>query len=394
MKTYDVIIVGAGPAGLIAARQLHKANINYLLIELSSKIGQPLRCGEGIREKEFKEFFGRTDFKFVKNTVRYHEIKYAGLERKIRANFLQLDKPEFEKWLAKDLNIKLGTACIDVKINKDYAEIITSKEIYKTKLAILCNGPHFVIQTNLGLNKKEKQLFVGYGGIYECKNLNKDSFQYIFDKDYAGYLWIFPKTDKIANIGFGAWQGYNDFKPNQTKKVLHELLKKHKINAKQKSEYGGVVPYMGPIDKTYTDRLMVCGNAAGQVHAGTGEGIYYALKAGVIAGKVAIDAVKNQDCSADFLKKYETEWKKAFDKQMEAGLMFAEALAFAYKYDIVEKVFNQPSEKELKQMVLLGKMPIRAKIASRIIRRYDLLNKNARIPITLKLMYKAYNIII
>jgi digeranylgeranylglycerophospholipid reductase len=46
MKTYDVIIIGAGPAGVMAARELEKNNVNYLVMEAKAKIGIPLRCGE------------------------------------------------------------------------------------------------------------------------------------------------------------------------------------------------------------------------------------------------------------------------------------------------------------------------------------------------------------
>ncbi len=51
---YDIIIIGAGPAGLMAARELKKQNIKFLIIDSKKEIGLPLRCGEGIREKEFR----------------------------------------------------------------------------------------------------------------------------------------------------------------------------------------------------------------------------------------------------------------------------------------------------------------------------------------------------
>jgi flavin-dependent dehydrogenase len=57
MAIYDTIIVGAGPAGLMAARELERKSINYLILEAKAKVGYPLRCGETTREETFAELF-------------------------------------------------------------------------------------------------------------------------------------------------------------------------------------------------------------------------------------------------------------------------------------------------------------------------------------------------
>ena len=69
MQIYDVVIIGAGPAGLMAARELEKNNVNYLVIEAKGKIGSPLKCGEITREDTFLELFDCTDYPFIKNKI-------------------------------------------------------------------------------------------------------------------------------------------------------------------------------------------------------------------------------------------------------------------------------------------------------------------------------------
>lgn len=354
---YDVVIVGAGPAGLMAARSLPDT-FSFIVIDAKKKIGLPLRCGEGVREKEFLGFFRHKNYGFVKNTVSSHKILYNNLERTVRVNFLELDRPGFEQFLAKPIikRIKLNTNCRDIKIKKDCAEIMTNRSVIKSKLVILANGANYQLQKKLGMVKEEPELVVGYGGIYKVRNINEDMFYYFFEKNKYGYLWIFPKSKGLANIGFGS------FKDKNPKKTLNGLLKRHNIDAKQISEYAGIVSVSGPINKTHSDRILVCGTAAGFVYAGTGEGIQFALESGRIVGKVAIQAVSYNNFSRNFLKRYELMWKRTFGDSMRAGVIFRDLLYLAVRKNVIKRMFKIPTERELKLMVLEGKVPLKAKI--------------------------------
>jgi digeranylgeranylglycerophospholipid reductase len=383
---YDIIIIGAGPAGLMAARELKSQNINFLIIDSKKEIGLPLRCGEGIREKEFIKFFQHKNYPFVKNTINAHEVHYENLTKTFRENFLELDRPEFEKWLAEPVknNLKLSTPCKDINIKENLVEIITNKETLTANLAILAYGCNFNIQKKLNLVKKQPIIVLGYGGIYKNHNLDKNKFYYFFDTDYLGYLWIFPKDKQLANIGFGAFNTNKN-----TRQIINKLLKKYKINAQQFSEYAGIVPCSGPINKTYTDRLLICGNAAGQVHAFSGEGIYYGLITGKLAANTSIKALKEKNFNKEFLKNYEKDWKKEIGKNMQAGKIEADLLLLAFKHKKIKSLFNAPSEKELREMMLQGKVPLRAKFAWELTRLFNLTEKE-KLPFTVNIIYKIY----
>ena len=352
---YDVVIVGAGPAGLMAARNLPKT-FSFLIIDKKENIGLPLKCGEGVREKEFAQLFSHKNYPFVRNTVHEHEIVYKNIRRRFKADYLQLDRPKFEQWLAEPVKdkIKLNETCNDIIIKNDCAEIITSKRIIKTKLVILSCGCNFSIQKKYGLIKKNPVLFVCYGGIYKNHNLNPNRFYAHFDDNYLGYLWIFPKDKETANIGFGTVaKGIN------VKVALFNLLKKISPKIKKISEYGGVVPCSGPINQTYSDRLLICGDAAGLVYAGTGEGIYFALKSGKLAAQTAIKSIKQNNFKKEFLKNYEAEWKKDFGNTMKAGMVFYDLQYLAFKKKKIKELFTLPTDKEIKSMIN-GEIPIRA----------------------------------
>src|SRR3989338_2745566 len=320
---YQVVIVGLGPAGLMAARTLAKNKINFLAIDNKKKIGLPLKCGEGVREDKFVNFFGDKKYNFVKNKITEHEVIYKGLHRVVVYNVLELDRPKFEQWLAAPIKsrIRLKTRCDDIKTREDCIEVITNKGTIKSDLVILANGCDFKFQKKLGLVKKKQIVILGYGGIYKVNNVKQDRFQYYFNDGFFGYLWLFPKSRNLANIGFGALNTNKS-----VKETFNKLLRRHNIKAKQLSEYAGLVSCSGPIDKTYDDRLLVCGTAAGFVHAGTGEGIYFALESGKQAAEIAVKALKNKRFDKAFLKSYEKGWRKEFGKGMKGGIIFRDLL--------------------------------------------------------------------
>lgn len=382
---YDVIIIGAGPAGLMAARTLKEKCVeNFVIIDPKKELGRPLRCGEGIGVHEFHEFFPEGDYKFVKNTGYAHEVIYEDLKRVFSCPFYQVDRSEFEKWMGEAVseNVKLETKCTDVNFYDNRVEVVTDKDLIVGKMIIVCYGSNFFIQKKIGIKKIPKVMIAGYGGIYKIKSIDKRKFYYYFVKEHKGYLWIFPKSDYEANIGFGAF----NFNGN-IKETLQKLLVKFGIDAEQISEYSGVVPCSGPLSRTYADRAMFCGNAAGLVYAGTGEGIYFALKSGKLAAESAIDAISKNRFDRRTLKDYEDSWKKAFGKQMKSGKMFAELLEMAYRFDIVKRIFNAPSEQELKDMIIRGILPYRVKLMWRLSKLFKLENKR-EMPKSIKVMYK------
>ncbi len=363
MLSYDAIIIGAGPAGLMAARQLKDKGKNFLLIDSKKKIGYPLCCGEGIRKKGFQELFSKTSYPFIKNNTHYAEVVLDDLTRSFKAGYLILDRPKFEGWLSIPIkeNIKLGEECIDIIRDNSGVTIKTTKSEYRASIVILANGCNYSFQKRFGMLKKQPLLIPCYGGIFKNHSLDTDKIYFYFDQDIGSALWVFPKDKGYANAGIAQYHS----NCINIKDAFQLLQKKNGLKLSGKPSFAGIFPSSGPIDKTYSDRIIACGDAAGQVYAGTGEGIYYSLKCGKVAGMTAAKAIKEKRYDEDFLKTYEKEWKKAIGNDMKTGIFFMKGIEFGFRKKLLKKIFALPKEKELHNMFLDGRLSIRARVAMR-----------------------------
>lgn len=357
-KVYDVVIAGAGPSGLMALRELYgKADV--LCIDPKEEIGAPLKCGEGIRVRDFDELFGKRKFPFIINRIEENQVLFGKYKRTFKLPYYKVSRVDFEKWLSTPLmhKIELKTSLEDVDLkNKKYLILKTNKGKIKSKMLILASGCHYAIQKKAGMINRDISTAIGYGGIFKNVKVDADKFYYHFDKKHCGYFWVFPNSKGEANIGFGAFN-----QKKRVKEIFYELKNKFGYgDAIAIREYAGVVPTMGPI-KSFSNRILAAGNAAGMVYAGSGEGISYALQSGKFAGKTALEAIKLDDFSSNLLKQYESTWKKKFGKELNAGLMFRDLFFFGYKFKKLKTLLKRPTDQEIFNLVN-GKPPLKATI--------------------------------
>lgn len=118
----------------------------------------------------------------------------------------------------------------------------------------------------------------------------------------------------------------------------------------------GGVPVSGPVEKTYTDGLMIVGDAAGQVEPFTGGGVHITAHCGRVAGEVAAKAVEREDYSGNFLKKYEKQWKNEIGKDLKESLKYRKILdkLSDEEINILAQFLKKQDLKSISKMSMLG----------------------------------------
>lgn len=364
MKLCDSIIIGAGPAGLMAARELENNNINYLILEAKAEIGYPLRCGEITREETFTELFARKDYPFIKNKISRISFRINDIQKLVKKNMFMLDKTEFLQWLSEPVkdNLRLETKLLEIKKEKSLWEIQTSKGTFHAKFVILANGTNYKIQKNLNLIKKKVELVPCIGGIFKNSTLNRDTAYFFYDEEMYIASWIFPKENNTFNAGAGVILKNRKTEGLNLKKAFKQSMQKLGIPLEGEPNFAGTYVTSGPIRHTYSDRLLVCGDSAGQVFAGIGEGIYFSLKAGQLAGQTTVRAIEKDKFKSEFLKEYEMNWLESFGRQMDAGYIFAANLFFLMRHHLTRNTLKIIKPEEIVDIWFNGNVSFRLKL--------------------------------
>ena len=324
MKEFDAIIVGAGPAGLTAAKRLAKAGASVLCIDKKQEIGVPKRCAEGLGLAWMQRLNLKPDKKWCMQEI-HGAALYAPSLKSVEIDFKKvsgyvIERRIFEKELAKQAAAKgalLKTKCHASSFERKNGKVVVGcteqgKEIqYSAPLIIACDGTESLTARRLGLDTKISLNDIDSGYQYEMTNISFNKPQFIhlfFGKNVAprGYCWIFPKGKDIANVGIGI-TGQEE---KTAKEYLDRFIQAHpgirkgsiiEVNA-------GTIPVGGFLEDMAADNLLVSGDAAHQVNPIHGGGIGIAMEAASLASDVALKALSQKDFSHDFLQQYNSLW--------------------------------------------------------------------------------------
>lgn len=340
--SYDVLVIGAGPAGSIAAKTAAEKGLDVLLIEKRQEIGDPVRCAEGVSKQYLKKHV-EIDKKWICADLKGSRI-YAPDGTKIEmaeeiaggeVGYV-LERKIFDRALAENAakagaEVRVKTRATGLIIEDDFIKGARLMHLGKeydvhAKIVIGADGMESKVGRWAGIDTSLKpadiETCVQYlvAGI----DINQEYCEFYIGNEIApgGYVWIFPKGEGKANVGIGILGSkMGKFKPRPVD-YLNTFLEKKFPNARIVEMIFGGVPVSGSIEKTSANGLMLIGDAARQSDPVTGGGILNAMDAGKMAGEAAFAAISAGDVSLEKLEDvYEKRWRATTGHALDLSLI-------------------------------------------------------------------------
>ena len=318
---YDALVIGGGPVGSYMARKLSCKGYSVVVIDKGTRENKKVCCTGIISKKCYQSFFHEKDLilKAGKSARVYSPSgKLFDLKHEEDQAYI-INRNVLDTVMAGDAidggaEYLYGCTVKNIVINKDRARIdySSSGELISldTRLVIVASGFGSWRLGDIGI---EKPVDYTIGAQIEVYHRDIDGIEIYTGKHIApGFFgWLVPLDDKKALVGLMAKQT-----PNKYLMGYLSLLKEQgKIDVNGDTPaYRGIT--LQPPKRTYGERFIVVGDAAGQVKPITGGGIYFGLICADIAIDIVDKALKDNDLRVVKLSAYEKEWKNKLNNEL------------------------------------------------------------------------------
>jgi len=348
-----VLVIGGGPAGALAARTAVEKGLSALLVEKRPAIGAPVRCAEGLGKEALADFMEPDERWISAEMTGAGIVAPDGFLMKLESAMVGskvgyiLDRKVFDRelvWQAADagadISVKTRASAPILEdgvvkgaqleycgqVSKVTADVVIAADGVESKFARWCG-----IDTTV----PAREIMSGMQYVMTDIDIDPQATIFYLGNEVApeGYLWVFPKGDRAANVGIGI-SGKKSGEGHRAKDYLNRFVKKTFPHGKTIECIVGGVSVCRPLECTVGDGLVLVGDAARVVDPLTGGGIYNSMFTGRLAANVAAECIAKGDLSKKALMTYDKSWRESkMGKTIERN------------YLIKEYLIKQPDEK-------------------------------------------------
>ncbi len=341
---YDVVVAGGGPVGSYVAYKLAGLGYKVVVLERKQRLGEQVCC-TGIISQECISSFAVDDNVILRQLNSARLFSPSRLVIRLWREKTQacvVDRAAFDVAMANRAEAKgaeylLNSRVRDIKVKDDCvsleADCRGGRLALEARAVVIATGFGSRLAENLGLGKVGD--FV-VGAQAEVETIGVDEVEVYFDQEIAPgfFAWLVPTSPNRALVGLLSRHNPKLY----LRKLVSSLLAQGKIaSAEVKPSYKGIP--LKPLPKTYGKRLIVVGDAAGQVKPTTGGGIYYGLLCADIAANTLYAALKTNVLSAKNLSNYQREWKKKLGQELKVDYWARKSYHYLSNYQI-DRIFE------------------------------------------------------
>jgi geranylgeranyl reductase family protein len=289
-EDFDVVIVGAGPAGSTAAFFLGQAGLRVAVLE-KERLPRYKVCGGGVPERILRIFpFSfepviQSRVKTVTYTLGDRAVTHPLPERPIR----MVMRSDFDQHILSHSHAEVfqEAAVRDIMENDRGVTLATRDgRQFSAHYLVGADGANSIVARKIGLRSGRvlaAAIEVEAPVPTEVFARFRDQPVFIFGEIPMGYLWIFPKAEHLS-VGIAAYRP----KPGELQSVLRRVMARHGISIEGLPVHGHPIPIYVRRERLATRRSLLVGDAAGLVDPMNGEGIRFAIKSGQLAAEAIL----------------------------------------------------------------------------------------------------------
>jgi digeranylgeranylglycerophospholipid reductase len=334
-SSYDLVVVGAGPAGSTAAWTAAELGLSVLLLEKRQEIGSPVRCAEGVPYASLAAFF-EPDHAWISAEVDRAQIT-AAIEGRVVQRWegsgsvgYVLERRVFDRALAEraaqagaEVRVKTsvtGLLSEDKRVEGVIADWQGQQVAIESSVVLAADGIESRVGAWAGLNTQLALEDTMVCAQYLLAGIDWDPscLGYWIDESIApgGYAWVFPKGDERANVGLGIQA---DLGTETALVYLDRFIERERClsSASPVTLIAGNVPVSLPCHELVGHGIMLVGDAARQVDPLNGGGIMNAMVAGRLAAQVAAEVLATGYASANRLLAYQERAHVTLGRSLE-----------------------------------------------------------------------------